>query len=51
MRSSNDRTVSRSSSPEPTEAESASAEEVPETPEFDPEDLEPEAAKDIDATL
>ena len=37
--------------PEPTAAKSEIPDEIPETPEFDPEDLEPEAAKDIDSAL
>ena len=37
--------------PEPPAAESAISDEVPAAPEFDPEDLEPEAAQDVETAL
>ncbi len=37
--------------PDAPAAESAISDEFPEVPEFDPEDLEPEAAQDIDSAL
>jgi predicted small lipoprotein YifL len=37
--------------PDKPAAESATSDEVPVAPEFDPEDLEPEAAQDIDSAL
>lgn len=37
--------------PDAPAVESAGSDEVPVAPEFDPEDLEPEAAQDIDTAL